>query len=146
MSRIGRSNYSFLSRGINLPSLSKLKRVLSQRTLDLAHKSEGAIWKVRSYFDSNPGLERSVILQHDGVSIKSGAVWTRDNLFIGFVPSRKSIAHAVSSIAESRDMELAQKAEVYMVSALYSQFRMVIRFDPCSDSESGLDFHAGRNS
>ena len=142
LSRIGRSNYSFLSGGINSPSLSSLKRLLSQRTLDLVHGGEGAIWKVRLYFDSHPDLERSFILQHDGISIKPVAVWTKDNNFLSFVPARKSLSHALDGIAESRTMELAQNAEVYMVSAVYSQFKLVIRIDSCGHSENGLDYYA----
>lgn len=107
LSRIEPSNYSCLLGGINSPSLAILKRILSQCTLHLVHTGEGAIFKISSCFDTYTDMKRTVILQHHGIRIRCGVVWTKDNCFLGLVPARKSFAHALLVITESPNIELA---------------------------------------
>ena len=90
------------------------------------------------YFDKNPDISRSVAIQHDGISVKSDAVWTKDNSLLGIVPEKTTLSHVLLDQRTRKKHELADSAEVYMVSIVQYAFKIVVQVDPCSSSTTGL--------
>ena len=115
-----------MSKNLSGLSLFCLQRVLSHLSLDVAVNSDVALLKLSSYLDDNPDISRHVVMQHEGMSIKGGVVWTKDNIILGLLSAKTTLSHILLGLGRDRKPEAADAVEVYMISVVLFRFKIVV--------------------